>query len=275
MASGCHGSANCGRDDRLATIVLVAVPQSPAVATPPPATYPAGLSAGQSIVGETSHNQLVSPSREFDLYVDSGSVQLSDSGLARFGAETYSSAIWNRSAVVPFPDHSILAMQKDGNLVLYRANGTPIWSSGTRGSGATRFVVQNDGNLVLYTAKNRAVWASSTERGMLVGGESLLPGQAIQSQFFPEKQVFVMQTDGNLVDYVAGVARWSSRTFVRGARAVMQTDGNLVIYSSRNQALWSSGTNGALTDIDVVTFGLCSLDLGANGRLLWTTSRTC
>ncbi|MCC8247658.1 S8 family serine peptidase [Saccharothrix luteola] len=45
-----------------------------------------------------------------------------------------------------------LAMQGDGNLVLYGPGSQALWSSGTAGSGATYAVLQNDGNLVVYTA---------------------------------------------------------------------------------------------------------------------------
>lgn len=55
-----------------------------------------------------------------------------------------------------------LVFQSDGNLVLYAANGTVIWASGTQGSGADRFVFQRDGNLVIYRG-SEAIWSSASQ----------------------------------------------------------------------------------------------------------------
>lgn len=59
---------------------------------------------------------------------------------------------------------SIATMQEDGNLVLYKGDGTPIWSSNTWKSGASRAVMQDDGNFVLYKPDGTPVWASGTNR---------------------------------------------------------------------------------------------------------------
>ncbi len=53
-----------------------------------------------------------------------------------------------------------LAMQGDGNLVLYGAGGA-VWGSATAGTGADRVAMQNDGNLVIY-AGSRPAWSSGT-----------------------------------------------------------------------------------------------------------------
>ena len=53
-------------------------------------------------------------------------------------------------------------MQLDGNLVVYDGTGTPIWASGTAGFGGSWLVMQNDGNLVIYTPTSAPVWASGT-----------------------------------------------------------------------------------------------------------------
>lgn len=75
-----------------------------------------------------------------------------------------------------------LAMQGDGNLVVYRS-GVAQWSTRTAGNKGASLVLQADGNLVLYSAAGRPLWASST-----VGKGHHL----------------VMQgTDGNLVLYSA------------------------------------------------------------------------
>ncbi|XP_072966836.1 mannose-specific lectin-like [Typha angustifolia] len=70
-----------------------------------------------------------------------------------------------------YPEQSLtygsygLIMQADCNLVLYD-NGNPVWSSGTYGQGSgCRLALQSDGNLVIYDVVNRAVWASNSYKG--------------------------------------------------------------------------------------------------------------
>jgi hypothetical protein len=53
-----------------------------------------------------------------------------------------------------------LAMQSDGNLVLYNGSGSAIWDSSTNVYGSSTFLnVQNDANLVLYYNTNVAIWS--------------------------------------------------------------------------------------------------------------------
>ena len=155
----------------------------------------------------------------------------------------------------PVADGSFLALQADGNLVLYPPGGGPAeWSSGTAGVNGVRLQLQDDGNLVLYgvTASGAqgpgtqglgtqgpggqvsARWQTGTEmfRGTVLGeGVTLQPGQFVAS---PDGLFeLVMQDDGNLVLYDAGRSRalWSSRTNGDGGAFVtMQADGNLVVY---------------------------------------------
>ena len=54
-----------------------------------------------------------------------------------------------------------LAIQSDGNLVLYGLRENPVWSTSTQGRGATQLVLQGDGNLVIYRG-NEALWSSGT-----------------------------------------------------------------------------------------------------------------
>lgn len=55
-----------------------------------------------------------------------------------------------------------VTMQTDGNLVVYRSDGSSVWSTGTHGSGAVTANMQQDGNFVLYTADGRPVWSTGT-----------------------------------------------------------------------------------------------------------------
>lgn len=86
-----------------------------------------------------------------------------------------------------------LAYQPDGNLVLYRDDGKPLWSSKTSGTSAGAAAMQEDGNFVIYNADGVPVWASNT------GG---YPGATVS-----------MQSDGNVVIYTSsGAPIWATGT---------------------------------------------------------------
>lgn len=70
------------------------------------------------------------------------------------------------------------AMQKDGNLVLYRSgkNGgadQPVWATKTNGHAGASLAVQNDGNLVVYpkgtTQGGRDLWSSGAPQAEVPG----------------------------------------------------------------------------------------------------------
>ena len=66
------------------------------------------------------------------------------------------------------PKGAWLAMQTDGNLVIYSADARcqcgvyPYWASGTNGFSGAYVAMQNDGNLVIYSSTGYALWASNT-----------------------------------------------------------------------------------------------------------------
>ncbi|OIJ97810.1 hypothetical protein BIV25_13470 [Streptomyces sp. MUSC 14] len=92
-----------------------------------------------------------------------------------------------------------LAMQPDGNLVLYRKrDGKAIWSTGTSGHSGAYASMQADGNLVVYSSTGAALWSTHT--------------------YGHSGAYAVMQSDGNVVVYTAtggtgkGGALWASNT---------------------------------------------------------------
>ncbi|WP_322041333.1 protease pro-enzyme activation domain-containing protein [Burkholderia diffusa] len=147
-----------------------------------------------------------------------------------------------------------LAMQNDGNLVLYNTtNGAAVWSSGTYGNAGAYAVFQNDGNFVVYSASGNALWYSATSS-------------------MSYRQYLAVQDDGNMVVYrsyfpifatatattgsansSSGPAVWkggvvisNGQSFTSGNGAnvfVMQGDGNLVLLR-QGVPVWSSGTYG-------------------------------
>ena len=160
--------------------------------------------------------------------------------MAKRGIYVAGRALWS-SATQGHPGARVF-MQGDGNLVVYASSGAALWNSGTGGSSANRLEVQDDANLVLYGSA--AVWSSGTSNPRLLQGEQLLPGQSLWSS--SRRFLLAMQTEGNLVLYDGGTARWHAGTYGHpGAFAVMQTDGNLVVYLPSGSALWASGTGGS------------------------------
>lgn len=77
----------------------------------------------------------------------------------------------------------LLIHQSDGNVVMYDAQGNPLWSTGTQGMPSGRLVMQGDGNLVLYDTSGNPIWDSQTYDR---------PGSRL-----------AVQDDGNLVIYDA------------------------------------------------------------------------
>jgi hypothetical protein len=59
-------------------------------------------------------------------------------------------------------DNFKLAMQGDGNLVIYNRDNRAVWNTGTSGNPGAMLIMQSDGNLVIYTTGMRAIWSSGT-----------------------------------------------------------------------------------------------------------------
>lgn len=173
-------------------------------------------------------------------------------------------------------------MQSDGNFVIYKDGGIPVWSSGTYDTGADRVKMQSDGNLVIYAGRD-AKWSSRTaghRTFSYFGSDNLLSGQTLkQGQFLrsengryalrlqrdgnlvlysagyhvlwhsqtggSDANRLVMQGDGNLVLYHFGSPKWATNTVDRGYRAVVQSDGNFVVYKS-GDSFWASDTAGQI-----------------------------
>ncbi|WP_169587467.1 curculin domain-containing protein [Antrihabitans stalactiti] len=140
-----------------------------------------------------------------------------------------------------------VAMQPDGNLVVYNAGNHPVWSARTDGNPGSHLAVQDDGNVVIYRPGGGAAWASYTNArpasGDTIGSdEALYPGHELVSQ--DGRTMLTFQVDGNVVVYRGGRALWSSRTDRHEpGRLAMQHDGNLVAYDKWNTPLWSSRTD--------------------------------
>ena len=187
---------------------------------------------------------------------------------------------WGESIISPSGRYNV-SFQSDGNLVIYKAGGTALWSSqtfhnpaaiclmepggnfvlyndlaqvvlslGTNGNPGAYLEIQDDGNFVLYRPDRQPVWSSKTVQpdgpratgDQMLAGEALHPTESLVSA--NGKYTFALQEDGNLVLYANGAALWSSRTSQKpSAVCVMQHDGNLVLYDDHGSKLWASETS--------------------------------
>jgi hypothetical protein len=169
-------------------------------------------------------------------------------------------------------------MQTDGNLVIYESTWVmqPLWHTRTSDSSGVLLVLQDDGHLVLYRPDGTALWSSNTSpgeravRNVLSGGKRLRYFESLVSPNFLFRAI--MQSDGNFVVYGGYGANWATHTGHAysnlamsaggdavnvafpydvpawhtgtagnpGAVLVLQNDGNLVVYAPGGRALWAS-----------------------------------
>ena len=144
-------------------------------------------------------------------------------------------------------------MQPDGNLVMFEANGTVLWSSSTSGNPAAYLVIQNDGDVVIYSASNQSIWETQsivpatpiepTEQDRLLSNQGLTPGGSINST--DDMYHFFLQSDGNLVLSDAQKNEiWAADTSGNIWDVVMEENGDLMVYDATGQSVWNSNTSG-------------------------------
>jgi len=88
----------------------------------------------------------------------------SDGNLVLYDTETSPwTALWSSGTSGTSP--GFVAMQTDGNVVVYNGASVAQWSSGTAGNPGAFLVVQSDGNLVIYSdyPNNLPLWATGTD----------------------------------------------------------------------------------------------------------------
>jgi serine protease len=135
-----------------------------------------------------------------------------------------------------------VAFQTDGNLVVYRQDWAPLWSSGTWGrlcSASTCFAVfQSDGNLVLYQ-NNVPYWATHTQ---VPGGKLMFSSVEPHVVIYGPDET-LRYTASAQFGALAGTftLRPAMSTRFAGGFIAYQMDGNLTIYDDAGDQLW--GTN--------------------------------
>jgi len=79
---------------------------------------------------------------------------------ARMGSIVFHTIAFERNSSWSLGSEYVLRFSSDGNLELWNESANElIWESGTRGE---QLIMQGDGNLVIYTAEGEPVWASNT-----------------------------------------------------------------------------------------------------------------
>jgi hypothetical protein len=126
-------------------LVLYAAGSAPVWAT---GTIDNQLAAGERIMAGQS---LDAPNGRYRLAMQTdGNLVLYDGDRPRWSSDTRGKGL-------------SLQLRKDGDLVIFKADGHPLWStaSGKDGDTGSRLVMQTDGNLVIYRKSGRAVWSTT------------------------------------------------------------------------------------------------------------------
>ena len=84
-----------------------------------------------------------------------------DGNLVLYRAKT-GKALWNANTHNTGGERA--CMQGDGNFVVYAGNN-PKWNSGTPGNGGAYLSLQDDGNLIVRSSSGRALWKTNTVTG--------------------------------------------------------------------------------------------------------------
>ena len=159
---------------------------------------------------------------------------------------------------------SRVAMQGDGNLVLYDSANHVLWTSNTSGKPGAHLTLLDTGQLLVNNAAGAPIWGGP---GSLLPNATLASGQTVSSPTGAYQ--LMMQADGNLALHHGATVVWSSGTSSAGAHALLQGDGNLVLYSTTSQALWATNSAGNPTRISwSPTTAMVSL-ISTEGGTLW------
>src|SRR6478736_1697962 len=113
--------------------------------------YPSRLDAGSSL---SAGQRLQSPNGVFE------AVMQGDGNFVLYGP-----AGWTWQSGTNGSGANRLAVQADGNLILYNAADSWKWQTYTNGKGAGFLQVQDDGNMVLYNASSTWIWQTYTYPG--------------------------------------------------------------------------------------------------------------
>ena len=172
------------------------------------------------------------------------SLRFDQDGFLRLYSQT--TVIWESSNT---GTGETLAVQGDGNLVIYSATG-PVWASNTAdgelgpGKGGRTLSLSGNGDLAIRNADGEVIWQTNTNVDL---GDSI---SFVGQEFQASSPAVVLTTgdfslnfeqDGFLRLYSQSTLIWESSNTQTGETLAVQRDGNLVIYSA-NGPVWASNT---------------------------------
>ena len=196
-----------------------------------------------------------------------------------------------------------LAMQTDGNLVLYGPTSTSpngvIWASGTSGSNMS-LRQQADGNLLIYNGSNQPVWASTTQdyagaqlvvldyghasiysaAGQLLwdnktplystlpSGTTMLPGQSLRS---PDHSSHLNYgTNGTLTLMQGSTVKWLETSQATSSFLRFSATGDLQVTRYSDGGIsWASGT-GTHPGGSLIIQNDGNLVMSQRGQTVWS-----
>ncbi|WP_461049957.1 IPT/TIG domain-containing protein [Terrabacter koreensis] len=160
---------------------------------------------------------------------------------------------------------------RGGNVVMLRGTSltvvTGVWIGGVPATGVTRVSATQVTAVVPSTMATGAVPVRITTRAgtttraaayTYVAGTTLLSGQILSSGTALRSPsgayVATVQGDGNLViRNAAGTALWSTGSAGAGSRIEIRADGNLTLVRPTGAVAWTSGTNGWIGGLVTLT----------------------
>ena len=179
--------------------------------------------------------------------------------------------LWNSNTGVS--GASNLAMQADGNLVLYTPSNAPVWMSGTAGNPGSHLALSDTGVLSVVSPGGLTLWATPNgptgyQMSQLTSGQQLIPTQSLVSA--NGAGTLALQPGGVVVAAKNGSVTMSPTTTAcwLASNLVMQTDGTLVDYCG-SSPLWYTGTGGNPGAVAQITNDGTLKVLSASGTVLW------
>lgn len=181
-----------------------------------------------------------------------------------------------------------LGYQHDGNLVVSRADGVPIWSAGLAGRSAGQALMQSDGNFVVYDAggvpvfhtsswNNPGAYLSMQNNGAFVvfraDGTHLWGSPVPANEIIPPGGGGGTTPGGGLDTLVAGQRLYPGQAVSSADRRfglTYQTDGNLVLYGPGGTPRWSTQSFHSPGYAEMQTDGNFVL-YASDGRPIWAS----
>lgn len=195
-----------------------------------------------------------------------------------------------------------LILQDDGNIVILNSTGQPIYAASTGynkpwattiGQTKTLSVDYSAGaHRIVHTINQSGGASTTTALDGLYWADGRLPsGSCTTTPYFEARHIgrsfakggfcigssngtyLIFQSDGNLVEYANGSARWHTNTPGIGNTLVFQTDGNVVIYSAAGVPVWavSQRATGWLANNTLFGNGSIGVSIQPNNALFFTS----